>query len=316
MPRNASGTASRVTPPGAAGYQPGNVILASEVNGEINDIYTELTNSIDKSGRTTPTANLPMGNFTHTGLRAPVAAGETVRFNALQRGADITLLASGVLTLPNEGSYFIVSGAGFSVTSISNNYNGRIVTLKFNSSLTLVHSVNLSLKGGFDRVTSPGDIIVLANESVGVWVEVSYRYNLGVPAFYAWRNATSGTLTGGTSFPLQCNVEVYDTGNIYNNGLFQAVIKTPGIYRLTGQFRLSTNTAVTALTLNILINSVAMIGGQMPVVSGNPGGIVQANGLLTLAAGDVITWELSLTGTSGIVQGAQNLTFVTGEKLE
>ena len=45
MPRNSAGTATRVNPPGSTGYVSGTVISPSVVNGEINDIYSMMTDS-------------------------------------------------------------------------------------------------------------------------------------------------------------------------------------------------------------------------------------------------------------------------------
>jgi hypothetical protein len=52
------------------------LIKAADFNTLIADIVTELTNSIDKGGRTTPTANLPMGGFKHTGAAAASETGQ------------------------------------------------------------------------------------------------------------------------------------------------------------------------------------------------------------------------------------------------
>jgi len=51
-------------------------IASAWANNTLNDIAAELTNSIDKGGRTAPTANLPMAGFKFTGAGAASAAGE------------------------------------------------------------------------------------------------------------------------------------------------------------------------------------------------------------------------------------------------
>lgn len=63
MARNGSGTYSRVAGP----YAYDTVISETDVNAEMDDIATALTASLAKDGQTTPTANLPMGGFRHTG---------------------------------------------------------------------------------------------------------------------------------------------------------------------------------------------------------------------------------------------------------
>jgi hypothetical protein len=64
MARNGTGTFAR----SVSDYQPNTDILAEDINGEMDDIATALTDSIAKDGQTTPTANLPMGGYRHTGV--------------------------------------------------------------------------------------------------------------------------------------------------------------------------------------------------------------------------------------------------------
>lgn len=64
MPRDGSGSFTR----SVSDYVAGTDILAADVNGEMDDIATAITDSIAKDGQTTATANLPMGTFRHTGV--------------------------------------------------------------------------------------------------------------------------------------------------------------------------------------------------------------------------------------------------------
>jgi hypothetical protein len=95
MSRNSSGTYSRVTPPGPAGYVggAGNKIYASQVNGEYNDISAEITDSVSRSGKGAALANLPMGGFKHTGAASSAANGEYVEHSQIVTlSADIMAL--------------------------------------------------------------------------------------------------------------------------------------------------------------------------------------------------------------------------------
>ena len=85
MPRNATGTATNPI----ASFSASALIKSADFNSINTDIYTELTNSIDKGGRTTPTANLPMGGFKFTGLAAGSAAGDSARYDELILKANI-----------------------------------------------------------------------------------------------------------------------------------------------------------------------------------------------------------------------------------
>jgi len=65
MARNGSGT---YTLPAGNPVVTGSTISSTWANNTLNDIGTALTGSIAKDGQTTPTANLPMGGYAHTGV--------------------------------------------------------------------------------------------------------------------------------------------------------------------------------------------------------------------------------------------------------
>lgn len=85
-------------------------ISTAWANSTLNDIANEITNSIDKAGRTVPTANLPMGGFRHTGAGAATVAGMYLVHSQSAMGpiAASTLSASGATTL---SSTLAVTGA-------------------------------------------------------------------------------------------------------------------------------------------------------------------------------------------------------------
>lgn len=58
----------------------GTTISSTWANNTLADIESALTASIAKDGQTTPSANLPMGGYVHTGLGAGTANGHSVRF--------------------------------------------------------------------------------------------------------------------------------------------------------------------------------------------------------------------------------------------
>ena len=82
MPRNGSGTYSRAV----SDYLYDTVISETDVNTEMDDIATALTNSIAKDGQTTPTANLPMGTFRHTGVGNGSARTDYAALGQVQDG--------------------------------------------------------------------------------------------------------------------------------------------------------------------------------------------------------------------------------------
>lgn len=86
MPRDSGGTYSR----NESAYVNGAIIDETKVNSEFDDVASELTNSIDKGGRTTPTANLPMGGYRLTGLGAGSTAGHSARYEQTVDGIMTT----------------------------------------------------------------------------------------------------------------------------------------------------------------------------------------------------------------------------------
>jgi hypothetical protein len=65
MARNGAGTYNL---PSGNPVVTGSTISSTWANSTLNDIATALTGSISSDGQTTPTGNLPMGNYAHTGV--------------------------------------------------------------------------------------------------------------------------------------------------------------------------------------------------------------------------------------------------------
>jgi hypothetical protein len=82
MSRNASGTYSLPTPQNPVVDD--TPITTDWANTTLTDIATEITNSIDKGGRTTATANLPMGGFKHTSVANGSARDQYAALGQLQ----------------------------------------------------------------------------------------------------------------------------------------------------------------------------------------------------------------------------------------
>lgn len=59
----------------------GAVIYADDWNAIIEDFAAGLTLAMTLDGQSTPSANLPMGNFHFTGLSVGVAPGDSVEYN-------------------------------------------------------------------------------------------------------------------------------------------------------------------------------------------------------------------------------------------
>lgn len=83
MARNGSGSFSREV----SAYTPNTDILSGDMNTEMDDIATEITNSIAADGQTTPRANLPMGSYRHTGVGNASARNHYAAAGQVQDGA-------------------------------------------------------------------------------------------------------------------------------------------------------------------------------------------------------------------------------------
>lgn len=119
MPRNASGI---YTLPAGNPVVSGTTIESTWANTTMSDVANELTNSIDKGGRTSPTANLPMNGFKHTGAAAATAlpAGQYLVYgqdNVVLVGLTLTSLAvgtvSGITSLAGSPGFTISGGPNF-----------------------------------------------------------------------------------------------------------------------------------------------------------------------------------------------------------
>lgn len=131
MSRNGSGTYSRAV----AAYVYNTVISQTDVNAEMDDIATALTASIAKDGQTTPTANLPMGTYRHTGVGAAAARTDYARASQVQDG-DLTELASvaGTNTVTATAPISLAAYAvGQVFQFVPANTNTGAVTLNLNS---------------------------------------------------------------------------------------------------------------------------------------------------------------------------------------
>lgn len=129
MPRNGTGTYSL---PAGNPVVTGTTISSTVHNNTMSDIGTELTNSIDKGGRTTPTANLPMGTYRHTGVGNASARTDYASAGQVQDGAfswcgtaggtanALTLTPSPAITAYAAGQVFLFkTGAAANTSTVT-----------------------------------------------------------------------------------------------------------------------------------------------------------------------------------------------------
>jgi len=127
MARNGSGTYNVTYT-----FADGNILTAAQLNSMWSDIGTALTGSLAKDGQTVPSANLPMGNYRHTGVgngsaRTDYAAVGQVQDSAFLWGgtaggtADaLTLTPSPAITAYAAGQVFrFKSGASPNTSTVT-----------------------------------------------------------------------------------------------------------------------------------------------------------------------------------------------------
>lgn len=161
MARNGSGTYNRIA---GTPYVYNTVIDQAVVNSEMDDIATALTASIAKDGQTTPTADLPMGSYKHTGVGAASARTHYTRAAEVQDGT-LTYLTSvaGADTITATAALSMSAySAGQQFSFISAGANTGAVTLNINSI-------------GAKSVTKHGATALAVNEIIsGAVVVVEY----------------------------------------------------------------------------------------------------------------------------------------------
>jgi len=163
MPRNGAGTA---TPPAGNPVVAGTAISTTWGNNTVNDVYSELTNSIPRDGQAAPTASLPMGGYRHTNvgdsaaynqyLTAKQAINDTANYVTTVAGtADVITIA------PTISPSAYVDGARFVFTAASTN----------TSTVTL----NVSSLGAKAVVWPDGSVMAAGDIQSGAWAYVRYN---------------------------------------------------------------------------------------------------------------------------------------------
>lgn len=148
----------------------GTLIDQATVNSILADMGNELTNSLDKGGRTTPTANLPMGGFKLTGLAAGAAAGDSIRYEQALN-ADTTTLASAATTnIAGQLQSNITVTGSVAITSFGTGAAAGVRKfLTFTGSPLITHSATLICPGASNFTVTAGGTMELISEGSNVW---------------------------------------------------------------------------------------------------------------------------------------------------
>lgn len=188
MPRNSSGT---YTLPAGNPVVTNTVISSTVQNNTTSDIATALTQSLASTGVTTPSANLPMGTFRHTGVGNAVARTDYASAAQVQDGS-ITYLTT------VAGTDTITAVAALSMTALAAGQTFRFISAGANTT-----AVTININGiGAKSITKNGTSALVANDIVsGSLVTINYdgtRFQIvGPPSVAVIRSPrTANTILG------------------------------------------------------------------------------------------------------------------------
>lgn len=274
MPFNGSGTFTLVS---GNPVVTGSTISSTWANNSFTDFATGFTTCLTKDGQTTPTANLPMGNFKHTGAGSASASGQYLVYgqnSALLGSVNITGTQTMTGAVANIAAEVDVASAtatdigGAASNSIritgttqidgfGTTYTGPRF-LRFAGILQLTNSSTLVLPGGANITTAAGDTcIALPLPSSAGWYVSVYTPISGAPIVNNAIPKSTVTTAGDL---------IYATGS--------AVVTRLGI-GTAGQV-LKTNSGVTAPEWGntvVLGTPISTTGGTAISFTGLPAGV-------------------------------------------
>lgn len=217
MARNGSGSYS---PPGASfPAVDGTIIEAAKYNSVINDIGSEITNSIAVDGQSVITADIPMNNKKLTGLAAGSAPGHSARYDelilrALKTGDTFTGLvslasASSIASATTldltaaTGNTVVITGTT-TTTAITINAGQQFVLIAAAAWPLTYHATNLNINGSASYTCAAGDRLEVFKDSTGVVrVNVTKQNGQAVvgPDTSAYALLASPAFTGNPTAP-------------------------------------------------------------------------------------------------------------------
>ena len=262
MARNGSGTYNL---PAGNPVVTGTTISSTTTNNTFSDIATALTGSISKDGQTTPTGNLPMGGFAHTGV-----ADATVRTQYGTAG-QIQDSAFTFLTSP-AGTNAITATASLGMSAYVTGQRFFFVAAASNTGACTLNINSIGVKS----VTKNGTTALVAGD-IAI-------------------NAVTQVVYDGTQFqllnPASATVSSFSAGS---TGLTPSTTTT-GAVTLAGTLAVANGgTGLATLTANnvILGNGTSAPSFVAPSTSGS---VLTSNGT---------TWTSNVTPAFGAYQNTQ-----------
>jgi len=190
MSRNGLGTYSRV--PGSA-YTNGTVNDGSELDAEMNDIATALTDSLTADGQKTWAANQKAGTYKITGLGAGSASTDSTNLGQVQAQAYAWLTSV-------SGTDTITASATPAITAYAAGQTFRFIPANANTGAATINISGLGAKS----VTKYGTVALTANDlATNVVYEILYdgtQFQI-IGAFQATGTFTPTVVSSGGGAP-------------------------------------------------------------------------------------------------------------------
>lgn len=291
MSRNGSGTYSL---PAGNPVVTGAVISSTTHNSTLSDIATALTDSLAKDGQTTPTANLPMGTYKHTGVGAATATTDYARADQVQN-SSMEYLASvaGTDTItatatPTPAAY--AAGQTFRFVPANNN--------------TGAATINISGLGAKSITKNGTTALAAADLTANKVAEITYdgtQFQLANPAggsgtvtavSVASANGFAGSSSGGDTPALTLTTSI--TGMLKGNGTAISAGAAATDYVAPGT---TTTSGLTMTTARLLGRTTASTGAIEEITVGS--GLSLSAGALTATGSGGITLGTYTASTSG-----------------
>lgn len=160
MSRNGTGTYSL---PAGNPVVTNTVISSTWANGTLTDIATALTQSIASTGETTPTANLPMGTYRHTGVGNATVKAAYASVTDVQNGSLVTLGAvSGSDTITATAPFTLsayAAGQGFQFVAAGSNTGAVTINIDGLGAKSITKAGTTALAVGDITINQVVDIV-------------------------------------------------------------------------------------------------------------------------------------------------------------
>jgi hypothetical protein len=270
MSRNGSGTYNL---PVGNPVSTGTTIASSWANTTLTDIGNALTSSIATDGQTTPTANLPMGNYRH--INVGNATDRTMYASAGQvQDSVFTYLSTvaGTNTITANGPVLMAAYA-----------TGQILHFIAAGSSTGAVTININSIGAKSIVRTDGSPLSAGSIVLGAAVQIMYD-----GTNFQMLNSLATTSTGLTSTTTINATTTYTTGGIT---LPSQVAASGAVWRIRAYGNYTSASSATARN-----SQIACFWGSTQLTALT----VAVGTSLSQTSGWMVEFELSATSTTAI----------------